>query len=437
MKVLLIAPDYGLTGLQRPAHGYRPLFPPLSLLQVAAATPPEIEVRLIDENVEPLDFDWPSDLVGITCLSASAPRAYEIAAMYRARGKPVVLGGIHPTALPEEAIQHADAVVVGEAEGSWPRLLEDSRQGRMEPIYRSSTFPDLTDLPAPRRELMRPNTYLVSDTIQSSRGCVFDCGFCSVTTFFGRTLRTRPVERVVQEASGLRSKLLVFVDDNIMGKPAYSRRLFEGLRGSGKRWFGQASLTMLQDINLLKLAARAGCRAMFIGLESLSDVALRKMGKGFNLLHRYQEGIKRIHDCGIAVVGAFMFGFDSDDSGVFERTVDFTERARVDLPQFSVLTPLPGTRVWREMEEQGRILDRDWSHYDGGHVVFQPSLMTPEELEQGFKGALARAYSMRSIFRRVFGLSPRALLMMRANQVFRERAIPFARTASAPVILKG
>jgi radical SAM superfamily enzyme YgiQ (UPF0313 family) len=402
-------------------------FPPLSLLQVAALTPPEVEVAVQDEAVRDIDLAADCDLVGITAFTSSAPRAYEVAARFRERGIPVVLGGMHGSACPEEALEHCDAVVIGEAEGVWPRLLEDASKGRLGKVYRLADYPDLTDNPAPRRELVRREDYLAPDTVQATRGCAHNCSFCSVSSFFGRRVRTRSVDRVMAEVAALPGRLVVFVDDNVMTVPSYARELFQRLAGLGKGWMGQASTAVLENAELVRLAARSGCRALFVGMETLSDSALRQVNKGFNVAGRFRGLVSRLHDAGIGVIGAFMFGFDEDDASVFERTAEFADRARIDLPQYSILTPLPGTPLHAQMEAEGRIIDRDWSHYDGGHVVFAPRATTPEKLESGLKAALRHSYSGRDIVQRLFGISRRLPAMLTLNLAFRRRALAWAR----------
>lgn len=428
MRLLLVSPDRKpvVEARRRTGRRLKGAFPPLSLLQVAALTPPEWQVTVADEAVEDAPLELSCDLVGITAFTSSAPRAYELAGAFRARGVPVVLGGMHASACPEEALQHCDAVVVGEAEGAWPQALEDARAGRLRGVYRNESFPDMNSVPPPRRDLVRREDYLVPDTVQATRGCAHGCSFCSVSTFFGRRVRTRSPEAVAEEVSGLRGRVVVFVDDNLMAIPSYATRLFQLLRGTGKKWLGQASTSVLQNAELVRLAARSGCQALFVGLETLSSAALEKVNKGFNVVGRFRDLVARLHDAGIGVVGAFMFGFDGEDESVFERTARFAEAARIDLPQYSILTPLPGTPLYREMEAEGRIIDRDWSHYDGGHVVFQPRGTTPERLEEGLRAALKHSYSRLGILRRLFGVSARGPLMLALNLAFRRRAIPFA-----------
>lgn len=429
MRVLLISPDRRdvVAARGRGARRMKATFPPLSLLQVAALTPPDVQVSIQDEAVRDIDLQADCDLVGITAFTSSAPRAYEIAASFRARGIPVVLGGMHGSACPQEALQHCSSVVIGEAEDVWHRLLNDASSGCLAPLYRSAEYPDLTDSPSPRRDLVRRRDYLAPDTIQATRGCAHNCSFCSVSPFFGRRIRTRSADRVIEEVAALPGRLVVFVDDNIMTMPCYARDLFQRLVGLGKSWMGQASTAVLENTELVRLAARSGCRALFIGMETLSDAALRHVNKGFNVAGRFRSLVSRLHDAGIGVIGAFIFGFDEDDASVFERTAEFADRARIDVPQYSILTPLPGTPLHAQMEAEGRIIDRDWSHYDGAHVVFAPRGTTPEKLESGLKAALRHSYSARDILQRLLGVSRRLPAMVTLNLAFRRRALAWTR----------
>ncbi|MGO0123312.1 B12-binding domain-containing radical SAM protein [Desulfothermobacter acidiphilus] len=418
MRLLLVSPLSGPPEERRRGKG---LLPPLSLLTVAGITPPEVEIKLVDEAVEELEISAEWDLVGITATTAQAPRAYEIAQAFRALGVPVVLGGIHPTALPEEAAQHADAVVVGEAEGLWPQVIADAREGRIKRFYRhpQGCFPELGGV-NPRRDLLKKDAYILTSTVQVTRGCPYGCAFCSVTQFFGRTYRTRPVQEVLEEVAHLKEKIVVFVDDNILGFPAYARQLFEALKGLGKHWLSQASLPQLQDESLLKLAADSGCKGLFVGFESLSPEELKRVRKFHNDTRRYVETIKRLHQYGIGVIGSFILGLDSDDKSVFERIKDFAFRAKLDLLQASILTPLPGTLLYEEMEREGRIVERDWSKYNGNHVVFRPLRLTVEELHLGFRQLLQETYSWGGILRRLLGIHRRWPVFGTLNLIFRQ-----------------
>ena len=385
---------------------------------MAGLTPPEHDVQLVDEAISRIDPGADADLVGITANTCAAPRAYELADLFRSRGIPVVMGGIHPTALPEEAIQHCDSVVIGEAEGQWEKVLQDVQRGTLKKFYRHESFPELNGCPRPRRQLLRKESYIVTNTVQTTRGCPFDCSFCSVTKFFGSTYRTRPVEDVVREVSELQGKLVIFVDDNIMGNPRYAKNLFESLVGLKKKWLSQGSLTMLRDQALIKLAAKSGCRGLLIGFETLSAASLKKIGKSFNVVEKYKEAIDRLHQVGIGVIGSFIFGMDEDDEGVFERTVEFVEKTKMDIPTFAVLTPLPGTSLYNKLEAEKRIFDRDWTKYDGAHVVFKPMLMSPERLQEGYHWAMKSAYSLRGIFRRLLGFNTRLPVFGPLNLIY-------------------
>lgn len=409
MQIVLVAPRHRAVEDISYEPMKRAVVPPLALLTVAALTPPEHDVRIIDEGVERLPADLEADLVGITATTSAAPRAYQIADQLRARGIRVVMGGMHASAMPDEACEHADAVVIGEAEGVWARLLEDAQRGELKRVYKSEGWPDLSAAPTPRWDLIDPRRYVIPNTTQTTRGCPYDCAYCSVTTFFGHTYRTRRVEDVIAELEQMPPGPLVFVDDNIMGNVRYARELFAALRGAGRRWFSQASVTMLKTPDLIREASRAGCRFLFVGLESISQESLADVDKRINVVEQYDELVKRLHDNGIGIVGSFMFGLDHDDPDVFDRTVEFAKRTKIDACLFSILTPLPGTRLYDSLSSQGRIIDRDWSHYDGAHVVYRPARLTVEQLQEGYYRANQLFYSVGSILRRAiqpFGLHP-------------------------------
>jgi len=405
MKLTLISPvfnrHFGLTTQKIFA------FPPLNLPIVASLTPPNVDIELVDENVEHWDYDEKmADLVGITAMTAQAPRAYEIAAEMRKRGAKVVLGGIHPTTLPEEAALHADAVVVGEAEALWPQVFEDFSKNRLQKIYNQATRPSLRNLPLPRRDLFNREGYLFKNTIQVFRGCKFSCSFCSVWRFFGRSYRMRPLDEVVAEIELLKSKtrgmcFLGFLDDNIVGEERYSTELFRRLIPLKIIWAGQASLDVVDMPGMLPLMRKSGCRALFIGFESSNPDSLKEAKKKWLHPDQFRSKVKMLHDHGIMVEGAFIVGFDSDEHTVFEETVEFADRIGVDAAQFSILTPFPGTDHYQKLESEGRIFDRDWSKYGVDEVVYQPKRMSPERLQEGYHWAWREFYSRRKIAKRV------------------------------------
>ena len=335
--------------------------PPLNLAMIARYTPEEYEVEIVDEGVEELDFAATADLVGITCMTPLAPRAYELAAHFRQRGIPVVMGGIHVSYMPDEALRYADTVVVGEAEGIWPQLLDDFAHGRMKKIYRVVEQPNIETLLPPRRDLLRGKYFV--ETVQTGRGCPINCNFCSVTAFNGSRFRLRNIDSVIEEIKSIKSKRIFIVDDNIVGSgPRYIKRaheLFSRLKECDKEWGAQTCLNIVEHDDLLKTARDSGCRALLIGFESIDPGALTAMHKPVNLrpnTKNYADAIKKIHDNGIAIVGCFIFGADTQDKDVFRRTVDFALENDIDAIQMTLETPLPGTAFYKQMVEENRLL---------------------------------------------------------------------------------
>src|SRR5512139_1497876 len=423
LKIRLIDPAYEHPYISHSQKVIKNIwFARLTLTTLAALTPPEIDVRITDENVEPIDFEEDVDLVGVTGMIMHAPRAYEIAQGFRQRGVPVVMGGPHASSLPLEAKEHVDAVVIGEAENVWGGLIEDLRKGCLKPFYKADGFCSMEKLPFPRLNLLRKDAYMTINCVQTTRGCPHQCDFCHVTHFFGKTYRCRPVDEVIEEVKRLEGDFLVFIDDNIAGNRRYAKELFTRLKPLKKKWASQASMTLTRDPELLKLAAESGCVTLFIGVESLSPENLKDMNKTFNHVHQFEEAMKAVHDHDIMVVAGLIFGLDHDDEGVFERTLRFCERNRIELPSFFLLTPLPGTPLFQRMESEGRLLHRDWAQYNGATVVFKPRLMTEETLQHGFNWACKEAYSWGSIFKRVFHPQQRFFTRTLSNVAYRRIA---------------
>jgi radical SAM superfamily enzyme YgiQ (UPF0313 family) len=368
---------------------------------VAALTPRDVEVSLTDENVTPIDFQKEIDLVGITSMTSTSQRAYKIADTFRSVGKKVVLGGIHPSILPEEAAQHADAIVIGEAEGIWPQLIADFKANKLQKIYRQNMRPSLVDLPNPRRDLFAKKSYFFNNTVFTTRGCPYSCSFCTVTSFFGHTYRCRPVAEVINEIKTLnRKKLFIFLDDNIVGNPQYSKELFRALIPLKIKWVGQCSVTIAKDNELLKLAAASGCVDLFIGFESLIPSNLTAVGKKINTVDEYETIIKKLHNANIGVHGFFIFGLDGDDADSFKRTVYFAQKARLESAQFDILTPYHGTAIFESLDKEGRILNKDWSQY-GHDLMFEPKSLSRGILQEGRRWAWREFYSLPSIWKRI------------------------------------
>lgn len=382
------------------------LFPPLSLLTLAALTPSDRYRMLVrDEHVESVEVDEPVDLVAMTVYVSSAQRAYDLADHYRGRGAKVVMGGLHPTVMPNEAARHADAVCIGPAESVWGLMLNDFECGRLQRFYHGTTAGSAALVPTARRDLMNRRAYLVPNTLVTSRGCPHSCSFCYKASFWGeRFYEARPLHRVEHELESLCGKFLFLLDDNFLGCRAHARQLFGPLRNSGMVWQASGSLDAADDPGFLAEAYAAGCRSVFVGFESLSKENMRGAGKRTNVRADYAEAVRRFHDAGLMINGSFVFGFDYDGPAVFERTVDFAVENKLETATFHVLTPYPGTRTFARMELDGRVVDRDWSHYDTRHAVFRPLAMTPEKLEDGYRRAYEEFYRWGSILRRSAGL---------------------------------
>lgn len=417
MKLELISPKNSSTGDERElwdgkfysllygVNKYTSAF--LALPTIAALTPEDVEVSIIDENVEEIDFDKHIDLVGVTCSTWLAPRAYEIADEFRQREVTVVLGGIHPSMLPDEAIEHADVVVIGEAENVWRNLIEDFRENRLRPFYKSSELPELGNLPIPRWDLLKNKRYFYH-TIQTTRGCPYDCEFCTVKAMFGGKYRYKPVKDTIKEVETLlniEKKLFFFVDDNFIGNRKHTKELLRELISLKIVYFAQVSLNLAKDRELLSLLAESGCRKVIIGFESLVDANLRQMGKDKSYkVEKYAEDIMNIQSFGIEIQGSFMFGYDFDDETVFEKTVDFINESNLSAVTLNVLTPFPGTRLFRRFDKQGRLLYNDWRKYDGRQVCFKPKLISPEALQNGYNWTMQQVNSYESIFKRLRGV---------------------------------
>jgi radical SAM superfamily enzyme YgiQ (UPF0313 family) len=376
------------------------LFPPLGLATLAAYLPEDDDVRLQDEHVEDLDLDREVDLVGIEVYVTSARRAYAIADRYRARGAFVVLGGLHVTALPDEALRHADAIVVGPAEEAWPRFLADLRAGHPERVYRSRAR-TLAGLPPVRRDLIRRELYLVPNSIVVSRGCPHACAFCYKDGFFagGRSFYVQAVDEALAEIERLPGRHLYFLDDHLFGNVPFASALFDGMRGMGRVWQAAGTVDAVLRPGLLEKAVACGLRSLFVGFETLGEEALRAQGKRQNLGRDYAAAIRRLHDHGVMVNASFVFGFDQDEPSVFDRTVEWAIAQGVETATFHVLTPYPGTGLFRRVEAEGRLLHRDWDLYDTRHAVFRPAGMSVEALEAGYWRAYRDFYRWGGILR--------------------------------------
>jgi radical SAM superfamily enzyme YgiQ (UPF0313 family) len=395
MKIAFVRPS--MSG-QRSSDALQPLVFAL----IKALTPPQVEITFHDAMIGRLPDDLDADAVAMTVETFTARSAYALADAYRARGVPVIMGGFHPSLLPDECAEHADAVVVGEAEDTWPTLLADLEAGRLRPRYVSRNDADLSVLGDDT--VFDRADYPPLGLVQFGRGCRYACDFCSVHAFYGRSIRTKPLAVAIEEVRRRPERLLFFVDDNLVADPTRARALFEALVGMGKRWVAQVSMDAAADLDLLRLMRRAGCIMVLIGFESLDRDNLRQMGKGANLMGDYARVLANISAAGLMVYGTFVLGYDSDTSGAGEELVRFATRSGFAIANFNPLMPMPGTALLARLRAEGRLTHDRWWDAEGfryGDAMFVPRGMTSDALASACRQARYAFYSPASIGRRV------------------------------------
>ncbi len=403
-KILLIAPSHSLSEHKNLKKGKDLRMPMISLLYIAAMSPADkYEVDVVEEEVENIDFDADCDLVGITAMTASAYRAYDIADEFARRGKKVVMGGIHPTVLPHEAKKHCDAVVVGEAETVWNRLLTDFDAGRLKPFYKGGLAENIDAYPLPRRDLIKIPVILNLQPIVSSRGCPYCCDFCSVWKFFGRKVRHVSIERVVEDIKGANTRNFMFLDDNIIGDRMYAKALLKALIPLKIRWVGQASISFVKDDELLNLLIKSGCKGLFIGLESVSVEKIKYLKKGMKDLRETVDAVNKIRERGIAVHASIVFGLDNDDMSIFDETLEFMFKTKISSASFNILTPYPGTDVYERFKKENRLITENWRFYDHCTATFVPKNMTIDQLVNGYLHVREEFFKFSGIFKRSLG----------------------------------
>jgi radical SAM superfamily enzyme YgiQ (UPF0313 family) len=409
MKIKLIAPrERREDTLSSPFKLQR-----VNLPLLAALTPPGHTITLVDEAFAPDDTNQDVDLVGITVMTDLALRAYHIADIYRRKAVKVVMGGIHPTVLPDEALEHADAVVVGEAEGVWPQLVSDAASGQMQRLYRACKMTDLQGLTKPRRDLV-PGTkskgyFPIPIGVETSRGCPYDCEFCCIGQTLGQQYRVRPVQEVIAEIEAIDSPHLFFVDDALGLNRNGAKKLFTEMIPLRRLWLAQGTVSLAEDLELIGLMRRAGCLGLLIGFESVQKGTQNEVKKIKNLKIDFYEAMRRFHGEGFGILGSFVFGFDYENKDVFEQTLEFIMRSRMDVVQLRILTPYPGTRLYERLLSEGRLFVRDWwlRGYPPDTLLFQPKGMTADELINGFASLNRQAYSFGAMMKRFLGMSPR------------------------------
>ena len=422
MKIVLLSPKGPLYRHRGGIFRKNLRYAPLTLTTLAALVPPDIqaEIEIIDEGVDEIDPQHiRADLVGITLITGNAVRAYAVADQLRAQGIPVVLGGPHVTLVPDDAQPHADAVVAGYAEESWPALLRDFVAGRMKSRYVQGPNLSLANIPFPRRDLLRRGRYLTTHVFEATRGCIHTCDFCVVPVAWGTKPYLKPVEDVVADIRQHWARKIMFVDLNLIADKDYAARLFEALIPLRVEWFGLTTTLLVQDPPLLELTERSGCAGLLMGFETMSPANLRLARKGFNTPEDYHAVVDALHRHHISLMACFTFGLDHDTPDVFLKTAQFAVEARIDLPRYAIVTPFPGTLLHQRLESEGRILTKNWELYDGQHVVFQPAEMSVAELYAGHERAWKHTYSYRSMAARIAGSRIQPLVSVIANMGYR------------------
>lgn len=423
-RIVLISPKGPLYrhrgGIFRKSLRYMPL----TLPTLASLVPPELDAEIIciDEGIHDVDLDIEADLIGLTVITGTAVRSYELAGHFRKRGITVVLGGPHVTLVPDDAQPHADSIVVGYAEEEWPRLLRDFAVGRMKPRYVQAPDLNLTGFPLPDRSVLPKKRFLTSNVFEATRGCVHNCSFCVVPSAWGRKPLQKPVEEIVADIRTAKARRAIFVDLNLIADRNYAKQLFEALVPLKIQWYGLATTLLCDDLPLLDLAAESGCRGLLIGLETVSEKNLEQNHKRFNHPETYATVVERLHERKIALQGCFVFGMDDDTPDIFEKTARLAVEINIDLPRFAIVTPFPGTELYRRLESQGRVLTKNWELYDGQHVVFQPAGMSVDQLQQGNEAAWKYVYSWRNAARRVWSTAAPWYVSLVTNLGYRHYA---------------
>lgn len=426
MKIKLIGPTRELEN-GKLLKSKKLIVPSLTFPLLAALTPPDIDVSIVNEICEDINFEEKVDLVGITSYTINIHRAYQIADEFKKRNVPVVMGGIHVSMEPEEAKQHVDTIIIGEAEETWPQFINDFRNGIRKEVYKAEKRPSLANLPIPRFSLINKSHYVDYQLIpiQTARGCPHSCDFCSVTRFSGRRYRPRPISDVINEIKSLGAKICFFIDDNIFASPSRARELLKELIPLRILWIGQATISAAEDRELIELAQKSGCIELAVGLESLSGKNLKSVGKTINRVEDYEKNLRTYRKLGIRVAASMIFGFDDDESGVFKETYRFLMKNRLPYTYWSALCPYPGTSVYKRLKEQDRLKDvKWWLNPDGKTYGLQFTGVKMEErvFSKNLYRYYRRFYSIRSIITRaLFPPQRRWLPTIYLNLAYRKR----------------
>lgn len=419
MKIAFLAPAgamYRFNGTFKKALHYAPL----TLTTLAAYTPEDVEVEIFDETIEKIPLDLDADVVVMTSITGTAERVYKFADYFRKKGKKVLLGGPHPTLCPDEAIMHCHSVIIGRSESLFTQIVEDMKSGNLKKFYIQENN-SLENLKLPKRSILKKNRYISINSIEATKGCTLDCSFCVGKALYPTFLK-RPIIEVIKEIETFQKKEVLFIDLNLIADREYAKKLFLELKPLKKWWFGLATSNLVHDDEMIKLMANSGCKGLLIGFEAMTKESLKAMNKGINLLADYHLLMKKLHSYDIAVNGTFTFGSDGDDKDVFERTVEEVIKMKVDLPRYSILTPFPKTKLYDDLEREGRIFEKNWAMYDVQHSVFHPKNMSAKELQEGTIYAWRETYKFSSILKRITRFSIIAPILLSTNLGYRHYA---------------
>lgn len=427
MKIAFLAPAGAM-------HRYNGSFSkslhyaPLTLTTLASMVPEEWEAELsiYDETVSSIPLDLDADLICITSITGTAPRSYAYADYFRRLGKTVILGGVHPTLMPNEAGEHADAVMVGFTEQTFLSMLEDYKNKKLKTRYVQGENYTIENRIRPRRDLLNKKGYITINTVEAVRGCPLPCTFCAYPAAFGRKIYKRPVKEVIAEIESLDSKEVLFPDVNLIADRDYAVELFTAMIPLKKMWLGLVTSSIGGDDELIRIFHKSGCKGLLIGFESLSQSSQQFIHKGINQVVKYGELMKKLHHAGILVQGCFAFGADDEDSTVFERTVEMVIEAKIDLPRYAILTPFPRTELYCQMDKEDRIIERNWAMYDVQHCVYKPKNMTPKELESGTEWAWRETYKVGSVLKRLYPFMNSPWISLPLNLGYRNYANKFS-----------
>jgi radical SAM superfamily enzyme YgiQ (UPF0313 family) len=379
--------------------------PGLTLPMIAASTPENIELEVVNETIEDIDLNGEYDLVGLSAMGPGIIRAWDIADAFRSRDIPVIIGGIMASLAVKQCLEHCDSVLVGEAENIWPLIVKDAESGSLQHVYKADGLVDLDSLPIPRYDVFDQSKMGFWLPVQAGRGCPHHCAFCSISSHYGGRYRKRHIDYVANDLEAALSRgvrKILLLDDNVGADAEYAETLFRMIRKYKVQWMTQCSLTIARQPDLLKLAAESGCICMSFGLESLNQKNLDRLRKNFSRTAEYEQAIRSIRRAGIDVSTEMIFGLDEDNSEVFDQVADFLIRNRITIPRLHILTPIPGTELWDSMVAEDRLITRDWSLFTGGNVVFKPKNISADELQAGYWRAYEKVFSIPSILSRFF-----------------------------------